>query len=131
MTPIKAASPARFALAALAAVMLPAAPALAGAVVALPLDLGSQGTVSSAVYSCSDGTELNVQYINTDANALAIIPLAGEELIFVNVVSGSGARYVNGAREWVTKGDDGMLNDELAQTEALKCSDKAAAKAAE
>lgn len=105
---------------------LAAAPAMAGATLSLPLELGAEDNVRSVVYSCADGTELTVQYINARANALAIIPLAGEELIFVNVMSGSGARYVSGAREWWTKGDDATLRDEMSEAGPVECSDKAA-----
>ncbi|HTX23800.1 MAG TPA: MliC family protein [Steroidobacteraceae bacterium] len=41
----------------------------------------------------------SVEYINGVGNSLAVVPVSGSELIFVNVWSGSGARYV--AREYV------------------------------
>lgn len=40
----------------------------------------------------------SVEYINGDGNSLAILPVGGKSLIFSNVISGSGARYL--AREF-------------------------------
>ncbi len=99
------------------------APALAGATVSLPLEMGPEDTIMSVRYSCADGTELVVQYINSRANALAIMQLAGEDLIFVNVIAGSGARYVSGAREWWTKGDEGSLRNKMSGADAVTCTD--------
>ena len=41
-----------------------------------------------------------VDYINAGANSLAVLPIAGESRIFVNVTSGSGARYASGDLIW-------------------------------
>ncbi|WP_255011528.1 MliC family protein [Roseovarius sp. M141] len=109
------------------AIAISAAPALAGATLSLPLETGPQDEVHSIRYSCADGTELIVQYINTQANALAVMRLAGQDLIFVNVISGSGARYVSGAREWWTKGDEGSLRNEMSGADPVACTDMAGA----
>ncbi len=114
---------ARWALAAVLA--MGAAPALAGAPLSLSLQMGPQDELRSIRYSCNDGTELNVQYINTGANALAVMRLAGDDLIFVNVISGSGARYVSGAREWWTKGAEATLRNETTGADPVTCSDMA------
>jgi membrane-bound inhibitor of C-type lysozyme len=41
-----------------------------------------------------------VDYINAGPNSLAVLPIAGESRIFVNVTSGSGARYAAGDLIW-------------------------------
>jgi membrane-bound inhibitor of C-type lysozyme len=41
-----------------------------------------------------------VTYINGAGNSLAVIPVNGSSLIFVNVASGSGARYAAGQYVW-------------------------------
>lgn len=102
-----------------------AAPLLAGAPLSLSLQMGPQDELRSIRYSCTDGTELNVQYINSGANALAMMRLAGDDLIFVNVISASGARYVSGAREWWTKGNEGSLRNETTGADAITCTDMA------
>ncbi|HEY9037646.1 MAG TPA: MliC family protein [Roseovarius sp.] len=111
-----------------AAMALGTAPALAGAPLSLSLEMGPKDGVRSIGYSCADGTELNVQYISSGANALAVMRLAGQDLIFVNVISGSGARYVSGAREWWTKGPEGTLRDGTSGADAVTCTDMSAEK---
>lgn len=99
-------------------------PAVAEVVVSVPLQLGAQGDITTVQYSCADGTELPVQYVNAKGNSLALLPLKGKDVIFVNVVSASGARYVAGTREWWSKGGEATLTDELAGAESLACSAK-------
>jgi membrane-bound inhibitor of C-type lysozyme len=38
-------------------------------------------------------SRFSVEYLNSDSNSLAILPVAGHSLIFVSVISASGARY--------------------------------------
>lgn len=55
-----------------------------------------------------------VEYINGGGNSLAIVPLSGNSLIFANVSSGSGARYV--AQQytwWEAKGAATLYSDSL------------------
>ncbi|MFX0547086.1 MliC family protein [Roseovarius sp. S1116L3] len=87
----------------------------------LPLTLGPDGSVNSVAYSCGDGTDLVVQYVNAGSNNLALIPLKGETRIFVGVISGSGARYVSGASEWWTKGDEARMSDEMSDAKPITC----------
>jgi membrane-bound inhibitor of C-type lysozyme len=42
----------------------------------------------------------SVEYINGGGNSLAILPVSGQPLIFANVLSGSGARYVAKQFTW-------------------------------
>ncbi|WP_108500611.1 MliC family protein [Paracoccus indicus] len=76
---------------------------------ALTLPLTSDATVTAARYRCDDGRDLAVRYVEAGANSLAIIPLEGEEVVFVNVVAASGARYVSGMWEWWAKGEEATL----------------------
>ncbi len=73
-------------------------------------------------YSCAGGEPFSVQYVNAGANALAILPIDGEARIFVNVMSGSGAKYVSGAHVWWTKGGGATLENQMAQADRKDCS---------
>jgi membrane-bound inhibitor of C-type lysozyme len=78
-------------------------------------------------YQC-DGIDepMNVQYINAHPTFLAIVPIEGEDMIFVNVISASGARYVSGQYEWWSRGNEAMFTDimegtEEAEAEPVSC----------
>ncbi|SEL32543.1 MliC family protein [Roseovarius nanhaiticus] len=107
-------------LASLAAVFSGGA-AAAQADLTLALDLGPDGSLTAVPYTCTDGSELVVRYVTAGSNSLALIPLKGEVLIFAGVVAGSGARYVSGALDWHSKGDEAILTDELGDAEPLTC----------
>ncbi len=62
-------------------------------------------------YRCDDGKQLTARYFNSADNQIAILRLDGKALLFVTVLSGSGARYAHGRHVWWTKGDDAMLQD--------------------
>jgi membrane-bound inhibitor of C-type lysozyme len=49
-----------------------------------------------------------VEYINGGGNSLAIVPLSGKATIFVNILSGSGARYAAGQYIWWEAGGRGV-----------------------
>lgn len=87
--------------------------ASAQATLSIPLTLGATGSVQAQSYSCEDGQAFSVQYVNAGANALALLPIDGEDRIFVNVVAASGARYVSGAHVWWTKGDTATLEYQM------------------
>lgn len=101
--------------------LLVAQPLLAEVTVSIPLKIGELDNVTTYVYSCDNGESIAVQYVNSGPNALAIMPIDSEERIFVNVVSGSGARYASGADVWWTKGDTATLENELTGGDALSC----------
>jgi membrane-bound inhibitor of C-type lysozyme len=76
----------------------------------LTVHLTGEGTIERKTirYQC-DATGVNlglpqgpfpVEYINGAGNSLAVLPVAGKSLIFANVVSGSGARYVARQFTW-------------------------------
>jgi membrane-bound inhibitor of C-type lysozyme len=63
-------------------------------------------------YECEGVAEpFAVQYINAQPNFLAIVPVGGSQVVFVNVTAASGARYVAGPYEWWTKGSDVTVSD--------------------
>jgi membrane-bound inhibitor of C-type lysozyme len=76
------------------------------------LELGGNAELKSVIYECEGVAEpFAVEYLNSDPNFLAIVPVGGSKLVFVNVVSGSGARYVAGSFEWFTSGSDASFSD--------------------
>lgn len=87
----------------------------AAADISLSIPFGPDAQVISAQFSCDGGEPFPVQYINAQPNNLALLPIDGQQRIFVNVISGSGARYVSGQYEWWTKGDQATLRDAMAE----------------
>ncbi len=96
-------------LAVLAALSLTSA-AHAGVGVTLPLG-GGDTSIQSIRYACDGGEPFDVQYINAGPNSLAVLTLDGQDIVFVNVISASGARYAAGAMEWWTKGETASFSD--------------------
>lgn len=90
----------------------------------IPLESGTLDSVQSETYSCGDGEPFAVQYVNSGANALAILPIDGEDRIFVNVVSASGAKYASGADVWWTKGETATLENEMEEGSLQNCRSK-------
>ncbi|MGO4327911.1 MliC family protein [Cupriavidus sp. 2TAF22] len=62
-------------------------------------------------YQCDAGKRLTARYFNSPDNQIAIVRLDGKPLLFVSVLTGSGARYSHGIHQWITKGDEGRLQD--------------------
>lgn len=66
-------------------------------------------------YQCAGGKSLTVTYWNTDnGQSFALLPVSGKMLLFVDTLSGSGAKYQTGRYTWWTKGHTGDLYDEMA-----------------
>ncbi|HZY63882.1 MAG TPA: MliC family protein [Edaphobacter sp.] len=69
-----------------------------------------------ATFSCgAEGVALGlpshdftVEYLNAGDNHLALVPIHGKRMIFVNVISGSGARYAAGQYIWWDAGSRGV-----------------------
>jgi membrane-bound inhibitor of C-type lysozyme len=79
---------------------------------------------SVAQYDCGLGEVLAVDYINAAPNFLAIVPVDGQKLVFVTVLSASGARYAAGEYEWWTKGAEASLaNLARPEDEPLTCTE--------
>jgi membrane-bound inhibitor of C-type lysozyme len=83
--------------------------------IALTLELPGEGDRISTSYTCSDGVERPVEYVNAGENRLALVTIDGEPRLFVNVISGSGARYVAGTLEWWSKGEEATFTDAFAE----------------
>ena len=62
-------------------------------------------------YQCEGLEPLAVDFVNAEPNFLAIVPIGGKKLVFVNVMAASGAKYVAGQYEFWTKGTDATLTD--------------------
>jgi membrane-bound inhibitor of C-type lysozyme len=91
-----------------------AAAALMGGVdvsAAVILNLSGDFERKVVEYHCGEADPMTVEYINAAPNFLAILPVGGQKLVFVTVLSGSGARYAAGQFEWWTKGPEGTLSD--------------------
>lgn len=89
-----------------------ASPALAAVDLNVGINLSGDVQIVTAIYDCGEGTEpLTVKYINAAPNFFAIVPIEGNDVVFVNVISGSGAKYVAGQYEWWNKGTDVTLHD--------------------
>jgi membrane-bound inhibitor of C-type lysozyme len=83
-------------------------------VVGLDVGIKLSGDVQivTALYGCGDGVEpITVKYVNAAPNFFAIVPVDGADMVFVNVISASGAKYVAGQYEWWSKGADATLHD--------------------
>jgi len=83
------------------------------------LALGAVDSIETMTYTCDGADPLRVQYVNAGENALALTDINGTPRIFVNVVSGSGARYVSRADTLSTKGTTALLENQLDETEVL------------
>jgi membrane-bound inhibitor of C-type lysozyme len=87
-------------------------PALAAVDLNVGINLTGDVQIVTTVYGCGESTEpLTVKYINAAPNFFAIIPIEGEDVVFVNVISASGAKYVAAEYEWWTKGADATLHN--------------------
>jgi membrane-bound inhibitor of C-type lysozyme len=62
-------------------------------------------------YNCGQPEPLTVDYINAAPNYLAIISTGGQKIVFVTVLSASGAKYAAGEYEWWNKGSEGTLTN--------------------
>ena len=83
-----------------------------GAEIAIRLTQVASVERNTVTYVCQGRPRITVEYINAGANALAVVPVAGETLVFASVLSGSGARYAAGPYIWWTKGAGADLYDQ-------------------
>jgi hypothetical protein len=61
-------------------------------------------TRNTVRYACEGLPPIRVEYINAGPNALAVVPVSGEAMVFANVLSGSGARYAAGRLRCINPG---------------------------
>jgi membrane-bound inhibitor of C-type lysozyme len=105
----------RFALA--AATLLLAAPAFAAVESSVTLSLGGNADKKVVTYDCEAHAPLVVTYINAAPNFIAVVPITNDEnsltddMVFVSVLTGSGAKYEAGPFVWWNKGTDATLHD--------------------
>ncbi len=87
-------------------------PTVAAVDLSVGITLSGDVQIVTAVYGCGDAApELTVKYVNAAPNFFAIVPVEGQDVVFVNVVSASGAKYVSGVWEWWNKGSDASLHN--------------------
>jgi membrane-bound inhibitor of C-type lysozyme len=108
-----------------------ATPALADVSITTGLSVIGDAEVKAVKYDCEHHDPIVVQYLNAAPNFLALVPIdtdgGPDRLVFVNVLSGSGAKYVSGKYEWWTKGNDATLHDVTEGLDAapvLNCSEE-------
>jgi membrane-bound inhibitor of C-type lysozyme len=89
--------------------------------ISFPLEIDTADGVNSASYLCEDGESFSAHYVNAGVNLLALLTIDGEDRIFVNVMSASGARYVSGQYVWWTKGSSATLDNRLAEGSMKSC----------
>jgi membrane-bound inhibitor of C-type lysozyme len=111
----------------LAPLLLAASPSLAAVDLNVGINLSGDVQIVTTVYGCGEGTApLTIKYINAAPNFFAIVPIEGEDVVFVNVISASGAKYVSGEYEWWNKGADASLHNVTEGLDAapvLSCSE--------
>ena len=89
---------------------------LADAALTITFDLED---VTTARYTCGEDKPLAIVY---EAGNLALVSMdEGDARVFAEAVSGSGARYVSGQYEWITKGGTGLLINTLEDKTLLDC----------
>ncbi|BAN22674.1 MliC family protein [Caballeronia insecticola] len=89
----------------------------AQAAFAMPLTVPQIQTASTQTtrYDCKGGKSVTVLYTNTrNHQSFAALTVDGRKLLFVNVIAGSGAKYVADQYTWWTKGPQANLYDEMA-----------------
>ena len=98
-------------IAAILASILLATPALADATIGVGLTVTGDSQIKTTKYDCTGHDPMVVQYLNAAPNFLALIPIEGQTLVFVNTISASGAKYESGQYVWWDKGSDATLSD--------------------
>ncbi|HDR9582900.1 TPA: MliC family protein [Burkholderia stabilis] len=73
------------------------------------------------VYQCANQKQpVRVSYwLAGNGQSFALVPVNGRQLLFVDTVSASGARYQAGRYTWWTKGKEASLRDEIADQSSL------------
>ncbi|MEO9228832.1 MAG: MliC family protein [Devosia sp.] len=88
-----------------------ASPTLADVTIGVGLTVSGDTQIKATTYDCDGHDPMVVQYLNAAPNFLALIPIGGKVLIFVNTISASGAKYESGSYVWWDKGSDATLSD--------------------
>ncbi|CAG4900014.1 MliC family protein [Paraburkholderia saeva] len=65
-------------------------------------------------YTCATGRILHVTYWNAaNGQSFALVPVKGQQMLFVNTVSASGVKYQAASYTWWTKGPHADLYDAM------------------
>ena len=94
--------------------------AMADTSLSINIDL-DDAVLTTVTYDCGMEEPVQVQYIVSEGDVLALVPIEGDARVFVNVVAGSGARYVAGQYEWWTRAQDATLRDLIEDRIVLEC----------
>jgi membrane-bound inhibitor of C-type lysozyme len=87
------------------------------------LNLAGDFQKTTHTYQCEGLDPFAVEFINAEPNFLAIVPIGPRKLVFVNVISADGAKYVADQFEFWTKGSDATLTDLQATPQSVDCSE--------
>lgn len=104
----------------IAILALTSSAALADASLAITLEL-DDAYVSTVSYQCGAEGALQVHYISSDTNDLALVPVDDDTRVFAGVISASGARYVAGQYEWWSAQQGATLRNLLTDETLLDC----------
>ncbi len=119
---------ARHSLAAVLALPVLSLPAQADVSFSTGLTVSGDAEIKTVKYDCEHHDPIVVQYLNAAPNFLAIVPIDKVgSLVFVNTLSGSGAKYESGQYVWWSKGNDATLSDVTEGLDAapvLSCSEE-------
>lgn len=74
-------------------------------------------------YQCEEIGTITVDFINAAPNFLAILPIGPRKMMFANVMSADGAKYVAGQFEFWTKGTEATLTDLQATPPSVNCTE--------
>jgi membrane-bound inhibitor of C-type lysozyme len=70
-------------------------------------------------YTCANGKTFKVTYLNaTNGQSFALVPVKGRNLLFVETIAASGAKYQADRYTWWTKGPGADLYDATAGDDA-------------
>lgn len=94
--------------------------AMADTSLSLNIEL-DDAVLTTATYDCGTEETVRVHYIVSDDDMLALVPVDGDARVFVNVVAGSGSRYVAGQYEWWSTGKNASLRDLIDDRIVLEC----------
>jgi len=87
------------------------------------LDLMGDFQKTTHQYECAGIEPFTVEFINAAPNFLAIVPVGPQKLVFVNVMSADGAKYVAGQYEFWTRGSEATLSDLQAEPQSIQCNE--------
>lgn len=78
----------------------------------------------TVTYQCEQIPDpLKVVFIDAKPNFLALVPVGPQVMVFVNVSSQTGVKYVAGQFELTTEGSDATLTDLEADPKSVACTE--------